>query len=119
MNKLLHLFWAVVLLAGTTSVALFISQGGFGGGHGRFDLPLFILGLPWCVVPWPELIARHDWLWLVLLPFAINVSLLLAVTLLRRWRLARKCADGRRTDEAGECRSPTARSPGTGPAAKS
>ncbi len=34
------------LVAGLTALAMFLAQGGFGGGHGRFDRSIFLLGLP-------------------------------------------------------------------------
>ncbi len=52
--------------------ALFLLQGGFGGGHGRWDRALGVLGLPWALIPWPHLVYTSDYLWLVLVPFAMN-----------------------------------------------
>ena len=64
----------VVTAPATISSLLFLKQGGFGGGHGDFDMILFILGLPWVGVPWPELFTKHDFVWLIGLPLALNLA---------------------------------------------
>ena len=64
------------------SSALFAAQGGFGGGHGRFDGALFVLGLPWVLIPWPESMAWSDYLRLVALPFGFNVCTVLGLRFL-------------------------------------
>lgn len=63
-----------------TSSFLFLKQGGFGGGHGDFDKTLFILGLPWASIPWPGFVTKHDFVWLIALPFSLNASTVLMVT---------------------------------------
>jgi len=75
----MHIRIKIVLLSTAVLVAVvatmcFGMQGGFGGGHGDLDLVLFILALPWSLVPWPELIVSIDFVWLVLLPFVLNVA---------------------------------------------
>lgn len=79
----------VVVVLALTSSALFWGQGGFGGGHGNFDKPVFILGLPWTLVPWPEFLIKHDFVWLIGLPFALNVlSVFVITTAIRGYRRA-------------------------------
>jgi len=45
---------------------LFILNHGFGGGHGKYDSALGVLGLPWILIPWPDFLFKHDFVWLVL-----------------------------------------------------
>jgi hypothetical protein len=85
MNRALRLAWIIVVLAGAAGAAMFVAQGGFGGGHGKFDLPLIVVALPWSILPWPELI-EHDVLWLVAFPFILNVTLLGILTAVLRKR---------------------------------
>jgi hypothetical protein len=74
------------------STILFIKQGGFGGGHGDLDKPLFIMGLPWAAIPWPGLFAKHDFVWLIVLPLCLNVAAVLCVAALVRSRRHRSDA---------------------------
>jgi len=83
MKRLLQIALALVILAGATSTLLFLIQGGFGGGHGRFDCAIAILGLPWILVPWPEFLYRHDSIWLLVLPFVLNLSIVGGLLALR------------------------------------
>lgn len=88
----------VALLAvgasGIVSSLLYFAQGGFGGGHGRFDLAIFALGLPWDLVigtlpdtAWPALFRSNDYSWLIATPLLLNLSAVLAIsTLVRRLR---------------------------------
>ena len=69
----------VTALAATSSL-LFLKQGGFGGGHGDFDKALFIMGLPWAGIRWPEMFMKHDFVWLIGLPFCLNVAIVLVIT---------------------------------------
>jgi hypothetical protein len=79
----------VITLAAVSSL-LFLKQGGFGGGHGAFDMPLFIMGLPWAAIPWPKAFYKHDLVWLIALPFCLNVGSVLGLTaIFRRRRHAR------------------------------
>jgi hypothetical protein len=70
---------AVTVLAAISTV-LFLKQGGFGGGHGDFDKALFIIGLPWAGIPWPEMFIKHDFVWLIGLPFCLNLATVLLIT---------------------------------------
>lgn len=70
------LLFAAVLIAVVATVC-FTIQGGFGGGHGDLDYVLFILGLPWSLVPWPAPIMKVDFVWVVLMPFMLNVVTIL------------------------------------------
>ena len=61
-------------LVAAVATACFVMQDGLGGGHGELDRVLFALALPWSLIPWPELFASIDFVWLVLLPFILNVA---------------------------------------------
>jgi hypothetical protein len=77
----------IVALDAIFASALFLSQGGFGGGHGGFDGAIAIMGLPWVAVPWPDLLVKHDLVWLVGVPFVLNiVSVLLLASIIRATR---------------------------------
>jgi hypothetical protein len=82
---------AVIAIAAMSSL-LFLKQGGFGGGHGNFDSALLILGLPWAWVPWPEPLIKYDFVWLIGLPFALNVVSVLVITTVIRAVTTRKAA---------------------------
>jgi hypothetical protein len=88
---------SVAAIAATSS-ALFLRQGGFGGGHGDFDMAIFILGFPWDLVPWPEFLTiKHDSVRFIALPCAMNVLSVLVLTFvirsLRRKRALRTSDD--------------------------
>jgi hypothetical protein len=68
------------------STILFLTQGGFGGGHGDLDKPLFIMGLPWAAIHWPDMLVKHDFVWLIVLPLCLNVAAVLGVAALVRAR---------------------------------
>jgi hypothetical protein len=85
MTRLVQLLWALIIGAAATSTLLFVIQGGFAGGHGRFDRLIGILGFPWTLIPWPDAFFRIDFVPLVLLPFIINLVIVGTLTLLR-WR---------------------------------
>jgi|HubBroStandDraft_4_1064222.scaffolds.fasta_scaffold22788_2 hypothetical protein len=70
---------AVTAVAAVSS-SLLLKQGGFGGGQGDFDKAISVLGLPWASLPWPGFLARHDFVWLIALPFSLNVTTVLIVT---------------------------------------
>ncbi len=71
--RALALFVCLVAIAATV---LFLRQGGFGGGHLRYDQILGLLGLPWTLIPWPEaFFSRSDFVWLVALPFLLNLGI--------------------------------------------
>ena len=84
MKMVLYSLWSVVIVAGGVGCGLFLMQGGFGGGHGRFDLVLFGLGLPWSLVPWPETVTKSDLVWLVVIPLVMNLAVVLAFTIAAR-----------------------------------
>lgn len=79
----------VVVLAAVASI-LFVAQGGFGAGHGRFDQLIGILGLPWMavliVIPWPESLWIGDYVMIVLLPLVLNLVVVLVLWMVLRWR---------------------------------
>jgi len=90
MKIILYFLWFLVILAGGLEIGLFLIQGGFGAGHGKFDRVLVWLGLPWSLVPWPEFMIKSDFVWLVFVPIFINVTLILVLTfVVRRCQLAR------------------------------
>ena len=76
---------ASLVVMGITAMSsvLFVGQGGFGGGHGDFDTVIFVLGLPWAGIPWPAFLTKHDFVWLIGLPFTLNM---LSITLVAGWR---------------------------------
>jgi len=81
----------VVLALFAASSILFATQGGFGAGHGRFDFALFLLGLPWMLIlvmiPWPESLWLGDYVMVVLVPFVLNLAVVLVLwALLKRKR---------------------------------
>src|SRR5262245_19783159 len=65
-------FALVPVICGVVSTALFVIQGGFGGGHGTFDFFIFMLGLPSTLimerVPLPSFVEQHDILLVIWLP---------------------------------------------------
>jgi len=82
-------FVGVLALAAVAS-ALFVAQGGMGGGHGRFDFALFLLGLPWMliliVIPWPESLWLGDYVMTVLLSLVCNLAVVLVLFVLLKRR---------------------------------
>jgi hypothetical protein len=77
----------IAIAAFLLSGFLFWKNGGFGGGHGRYDLPVGVLAIPWMFI-WPK------WLWdqgdfyaFVLGPFLMN----LAAIFVLRMAFSRKC----------------------------
>ena len=72
------------------AAVLFVAQGGFGGGHGPFDLMIFVLGVPWTLIllllPWTEALWVSDYVMLVLVPLGLNLlfAAVLGVVLARR-----------------------------------
>jgi hypothetical protein len=84
MKRILQFVLALIGLAAATSSVLFLIQGGFGGGHGRFDRAIGILGFPWVLIPWPDVFFRFDFVPLVLLPFVINLGIVTALMGIRQ-----------------------------------
>jgi hypothetical protein len=56
------------------SAGSFLLEGGFGGGHGNLDIVIFVVGLPWDIIPWPPFVAAHDFVWLIVLPLVLDVA---------------------------------------------
>ena len=78
-RKLPFILGAIPLALGLVSTLFFLIQGGFGGGHGRFDLIVALNALPLGVfgfesVSFPKFIERHDILLVVWFPALINAS---------------------------------------------
>ena len=74
------LFLPVVpLICGLAATAMFVMQGGFGGGHGPYDSFIGILGLPSILLmerlPLPDLILEYDILVVVWIPVFANTLL--------------------------------------------
>ena len=77
MRKRIALRTAFILVAVAFLVSnlLFWMNRGFGGGHGRFDLPIGILAIPWLFI-WPvRLWELGDFYALVLGLFLMNVGI--------------------------------------------
>jgi hypothetical protein len=68
--------WVLDLIVALFAAGLFVAQGGFGGGSGRYDLLLGVLAMPWFYVSWPEFAYRHDFVWVVVLPFLMNSGII-------------------------------------------
>jgi hypothetical protein len=72
-------FVAVPLIAAVLATGLFLVQGGFGGGHGRFDQAIGLLGLPsiLCLenIPLPRVLEEYDLLLVVWVPAVANCIL--------------------------------------------
>jgi len=68
---------AVPLLFGGIASVLFVAQGGFGGGHGRFDRAIGVLAMPGLFileqVKLPAVVQRSDLLLVVWLPALVNL----------------------------------------------
>jgi len=82
--------FSVVLAVSVLSSILFLAQGGFGRGHGRFDQAIGLLGLPWLLIfvvdSWPESLWLGDYVMIVLLPLALNLCVVLVLHLVLRRR---------------------------------
>lgn len=76
---LVSLAGIAVVVAGL-AMTFFWIQGGFGGGHGDFDRLIYVLGLPWAAIPWPDMMLRHDFVWLIGIPLVLNLFAVAAVT---------------------------------------
>jgi len=79
---------AVSAVAGLSTV-LYILQGGFGAGHGRYDVAVFFLGLPW-VFLMPDSAMGLYAFWLIGLPWLLNVLTVIIIAFLIRARRARR-----------------------------
>ena len=68
------------IVAAAIATILFVMQGGTGGVHGTFDGLIGFLMLPslllFVVIPLPDSILRHDYLFIIVLPMLVNLALL-------------------------------------------
>lgn len=83
MKYLLCVIWSLLSLGALSSTILFILQGGFGGGHLRFDHALYLLSLPWNYMPMPECLLKHDWVHIIAIPWSMNTILVVIVTIVK------------------------------------
>ncbi len=78
----------VPISAAVLAATLFFVQGGFGGGHGRFDQALGILGLPGILLTTGVAQSAHlqvnDLVAIVLLPASLNMLLVSLLVVLMR-----------------------------------
>lgn len=83
---------AVPLICGLAATAMFVTQGGFGGGHGPYDFFIGILGLPSILLmemlPLPDLILEYDILLVIWIPVFVNTLLFSLVS----WGLLKLCS---------------------------
>ena len=76
-SRLSILLGSIPLLVGLVSTLFFVVQGGFGAGHGRFDLivainALFLDLFGYESMPLPRFVKQHDILLIVWLPAIVN-----------------------------------------------
>jgi hypothetical protein len=71
-------FIAVFVITLLATVIFFLNHG-FGAGHGPYDRALGILALPWTLLPWPDFLFKHDFVWLVVVPLVSNLVVVLLV----------------------------------------
>lgn len=82
----------IPIVLGTFATVLFLMQGGFGGGHGKFDGLIVVLMLPAIAIvegaPLPESIIRFDYLLIIAIPTLVNLMVLWLIrrVLMRRRR---------------------------------
>ena len=82
---------AVPTILAAIRCALFLLQGGFGGGHGSFDLIIWIVGLPATLITTFLPVWPGDFLALVLLPAVLNLGAWAALLgVWGRWHKARR-----------------------------
>lgn len=85
---------AIPITAAIVATVLFRSQGGFGAGHGKFDMALGVLALPGILfvdyVPLP--MTAPDFVRVILIPAMFNFVLWLVLTLILRAGLRGKSA---------------------------
>ena len=78
-SRALLWFVAIPIAAATLASGPFFLQGGFGGGHGRFDGAIALLGLPSVLlieaVPLPHLLEKSDLIHVIWVPAAVNCIL--------------------------------------------
>lgn len=86
-RPLVAAFFCVAALLALAATACLLAQGGFGWGHGALDRAMFALALPWSLIPWPAGLVTFDFVWLVLMLFLIDVTIVATVAYLRRSEL--------------------------------
>lgn len=74
------ILYMAAIVTGAVSALCFMVQGGFGGGHGDWDIVIGVLSLPWALISWPDFVENSDFVSLTLLPFLMNM---LSITLVR------------------------------------
>ncbi len=72
---LLQILAPLIIADCILSTILFVTLGGFAGGHLHFDRVIFILVLPWILIPWPEAVWRYDFVPFILIPLAMNAAI--------------------------------------------
>lgn len=84
-RRYFRVLWGLALLASAVSTVLFLLQGGFAGGDWPYDRIILLLGLPWCLIPLPDLVPIPAFLWFILIPLLLNLCLAaLAAWILRK-----------------------------------
>jgi len=86
-SKSVRVAYVLAVSVAIAAIVMYSLQGGFGGGHGPFDLPIFILGLPWdwmiSEIPdqsWPDWMRHSDFTWLIFIPSLMNLLILSLVS---------------------------------------
>jgi hypothetical protein len=76
------------VVTGAISTALFVAQGGFGGGHSKLDFVIVILGLPSILLNLflPNGFSLPDILLIVWIPALVNSLLFLALGYALSWK---------------------------------
>lgn len=78
------------------SLTLFLLDGGFAGGHGRFDLAIGLIAMPWILLEsaLPDAMISSDLATFIIIPFVLNLGVLCIVVKFLRSRSVPK--SGRR-----------------------
>jgi hypothetical protein len=84
MKYLMYMLWIFLCLGAPLSAVLFVLQGGFAGGHFKYDRAIGLLGLPWNHIPLPEYILKHDWVYIIAIPWVINTIIVVLLTIIYR-----------------------------------
>lgn len=83
MKSLLCCLLTIPVLECICAAAMFLYQGGFGGGHGKYDIYIFWLGVPgiWLVDALPDRLAMlvPDFCLILLLPALLNFALIASI----------------------------------------
>ena len=67
------------------SAATFAVQGGFGAGDGNFDLLIYLAGMPWTAITWPPAVMRSDVIWLIALPYCLDLTAIVGIAAIMRF----------------------------------